>query len=551
MAWAGSFPERHIILNSLASPVRANLVLYSDYMKSLVLFLVLCPYICAQDAHLEGTAIDSITRQPLEGVHITISGSRANIPPVKNYGVLSGSDGHFSIVGLSPGKYGWRARRNGFLLSYEKPNSQFVLGPGENKSGLLVEMTPEAVITGRVVDEFGDPAQAIVRATPVPPNDPDPFFLQNMNSLTDERGQFRIVGAPGKFYVSASTLLQGGPREIRTDGTETPVYGETWYPSSDTKARAATVEAIGGRETPNIDLRLVRKRSLSISGVVTGIPGATADQPARAELVLSSKYYNHFFNTDANGQFSLSGLAPGHYDLIARILTTTPPLFSQPVEVPPETTDVAGINLRLVAGEEVSGTLQIEGKGAKPGAEGKWNVRLEPLVRNDAAAKGGEVDREGIFQIAPVYPGTLRVHVTPLPENAYIKSVQLDGGVPGGEVVDLSRGVAGSNLKITIGLNGGHIEGTVSVDGSGATIAFVETADDIGQRNTTYVMAGKQYRFTGLHPAKYRLIVAPTRGLEPGKLEGMFLDSPEIEVHEGERIVKDVNVPKEKASEAR
>jgi hypothetical protein len=37
-------------------------------------------------------------------------------------------------------------------------------------------MTPEAVITGRVVDEFGDPAQAIVRATPVPPNDPDLFF---------------------------------------------------------------------------------------------------------------------------------------------------------------------------------------------------------------------------------------------------------------------------------------------------------------------------------------------------------------------------------------
>jgi hypothetical protein len=521
-------------------------------MKSIALFVVLCPFMCAQDAHIEGIAINGITRQPLEGVHITIYGSRANIPPVKNYGVLSGSDGHFSIVGLSPGKYGWRARRNGFLLNYEKPNSQFVLGPGENKSALLVEMTPEAVITGRVVDEFGDPAQAIVRATPVPPNDPDPFFLQNMNSLTDERGQFRIVGAPGKFYVSASAFLQGGPREIRTDGTETPVYGETWYPSSDTKARAATVEAIGGRQTPNIDLRLVRKRSLSISGVVTGIPGATADQPARAELVLSSKYYNQFFNTDANGQFSLSGLAPDHYYLIARTLTTTPPLFSQPVEVPPEMTDVADINLRLVAGEEVSGTLQIEGKGAKPGTEGKWNVRLEPLVpQNDIATKGGETDREGIFRIAPEYPGTFRVHVTPLAENAYIKSVQLDGGALGGEVVDLSRGVVGSNLKITIGLNGGYIEGTVSGDGSGATIAFVETADDIGQRNTTYVMAGKQYRFTGLHPGKYRLIVAPTRGLEPDKLEGLFLVPPEIEVHEGERIARDVNIPKEKPSATR
>ena len=67
-------------------------------MKSLALFLVLCPRMWAQDVHLEGIAINGITRQPLDGVHITIYGSRANIPPVKNYGVQSGSDGHFSIV---------------------------------------------------------------------------------------------------------------------------------------------------------------------------------------------------------------------------------------------------------------------------------------------------------------------------------------------------------------------------------------------------------------------------------------------------------------------
>jgi hypothetical protein len=148
-------------------------------MKSLPLFLALCPFICAQDAHLEGTAIDSSTRRPLEGVHITIYGYRSNIPAAKNYGVLSGSDGNFSIVGISPGKYNWRAQRNGYLLRYVKPNSQLVLGPAQNKSGFLIEMTPEAVITGRVVDEFGDPAQSFVRAIPVPPNDPDQFVLQS------------------------------------------------------------------------------------------------------------------------------------------------------------------------------------------------------------------------------------------------------------------------------------------------------------------------------------------------------------------------------------
>jgi hypothetical protein len=502
------------------------------------LFLILSPYVCAQDAGIEGTAIDAITRLPLEGVHVTIYGLRANALPVESYGAISDSDGHFSFVGIRPGKYGLWAQRNGFFHT-EKPNSSLVVSSGEHKSGLTVEMTPEAVITGRVVDDYGDPAGVIVRATPVPPNDPDQFVLQDMHSQTDERGQFRIVGAPGKFYVTATPFVQGGPREIRTDGSETPVYGETWYPASDSKERSIVVNAVGGRETPDIEIRLVRKHNLTLSGVVTGIPGATSDKPASAELVLSTKYYNQFFNTDADGRFSLSGLAPDRYILTARTLTTTAPLFSQPVEVPPETTNLDGVNLRLVAGEEVSGTLKIEGKGAHAGVEEKPSVKLEQLVpQNYVAVKGGELDREGAFRIAPVYPGTFRVSVTPLPENAYIKSVQVDGGAPGGDLIDLSRGVAGSKLKIIVSRNGGQIVGTPSTD---ATIVLAENPDD--SRNMTYVAAGKQYRFTGLHPGKYRLMAAARGVLEPDRLQEMFKDAPEIEVHEGDRIIRDIKIP--------
>jgi hypothetical protein len=155
-------------------------------MRSFALFLILSPYLCAQEAGIEGIAIDDLTRQPLEGVHVTIYGFRANVPPVESYGALSGRDGHFSVVGMRPGKYGLLARRNGFFLA-EKPNSQLLLNPGDRKSDLVVEMRPEAVITGRVVDDYGDPAQAIVRATPVPPNDPDPFVLQALRENSEKR----------------------------------------------------------------------------------------------------------------------------------------------------------------------------------------------------------------------------------------------------------------------------------------------------------------------------------------------------------------------------
>jgi hypothetical protein len=90
-------------------------------------------------------------------------------------------------------------------------------------------------------------------------------------------------------------------------------------------------------------------------------------------------------------------------------------------------------------------------------------------------------------------------------ENAYIKSMQVDGGAPDSEVIDLSRGVGGSKLKIIIGRNGGQIEGALS---AGATVILAENPDD--SRYRTYAAAGKQYRFTGLHPGKYRLMAAAT-----------------------------------------
>ncbi len=55
------------------------------------------------------------------------------------------------------------------------------------------------------------------------------------------------------------------------------------------------------------------------------------------------------------------------------------------------------------------------------------------------------MDRDGKFSIAPVYPGKFRVHVEPLPENAFIKTVSLDGAAVADTVVDLSRGVLVEN----------------------------------------------------------------------------------------------------------
>lgn len=243
--------------------------------------------------------------------------------------------------------------------------------------------------------------------------------------------------------------------------------------------------------------------------------------------------------------------------MIAKYEAVDPPLISPTVEVSLETSDETNLSLKLSPGEEVSGSLEIEGHPTPAVLAQKRMVRLEALDRIVGAPENsGKVSLNGTFQIAPVYPCKSRLRVNPLPENAFLKSVRLDGSEIADGLVDLSRGVAGSNLKILIGLNGGQVEGTVAIapgsKASGAIVILAATPDDIRRNINAGVEVGKKYRFTGLRPGKYRLIVTNSdRGLEEENIRAMFSKAPEIEVHEGDCIIKDVTIPVEESPHAK
>jgi hypothetical protein len=182
-------------------------------------------------------------------------------------------------------------------------------------------------------------------------------------------------------------------------------------------------------------------------------------------------------------------------------------------------------------------------------------VRLEPVSRADRLVAGGntkgsEVDKDGAFRIEPVFPGKFRVRVLPLPENAWIKSVKLDDAeVPGG-VLDLSRGVRGAKVKVTISLNGAQVEGTVvGEDGQPFEhplpfVVIAETVDEINGSGLERAKAGAKFKFTGLRPGKYRLIAVDPRQFSGAidAVKAVFSKAPEIEIREGDRITKDVRV---------
>jgi len=536
-------------------------------MKLAILSLLSCLCLFAQQASLEGITMDAGAQTPLAGVHVSLisMGVGTNLPePDDAYGAISDTAGHYSIGNIRPGTYILKPTHAGFVYIRESDISAtpaITLKPGEQKSGYRIVMTPEITITGRVVDEFGDPVQGVdVRA--VSASEIQPYGLWAMHDDTDDRGEYRIVGMPGKYYVEASVhpLETSGAPEIRTDGSLTTAYAATYYPGALAKERAKIVEAAAAQELAGIDIHVAHRKSLKISGTVTGIhEGDTGT--ARAEtgaaratvtIRLSANGAEAADTTVAasDGSFAFGGLAPSEYSLEA----TYPSAVSgeslrSPIVKATVETDDATVTLSLTAGEKMPGTLQTENNAPHGGDREHLTVRLAPVDPHGATTNGGEVADNGSFVIDRIIPGIFQPVVDPLPENAYIKSLSVGGVEMQGGELDLSNRVNGATMKIVVSRNGGQVTGVITnKEGQPLTgrHLFVVLAADPASFATWRNVEASDSAFVihGIRPGKYRLFAVDPmlfgglQSYEP--LKAIAARAQEIEIKEGDRLTKDL-----------
>jgi hypothetical protein len=500
----------------------------------LVLALIACSAPAAAqapsaDPNVKGTAV-------VRGRILTGSGRPARRALVRMLAPTAGGprtvtadlDGRYEFTDVQAGDYRVSAGKPGYVALEYGQRRAFEHGTivtvraGETIEKIDITLAGSGAISGRVFDEHGDPLEAVnVRLMQLQ-------FGANRRQLlpavgvggrvTDDRGAYRVYGVPpGEYLVMASVAdeSRGQPVTIAPPG-----HAPTFYPGTPKASEAQAITIGLSQDVSEIDFKLARVQTASISGVVTDSQG----RPARTSVVLATSQRSGglaaepIMNvTGTDGTFQIRNVPPGEWVVQA----SGPPGRQREGEFVAQFLTVAGsdisdLSLQMSAGSRVEGHVVFDGVGdVAPTSV----VLTAPPSDFDRAPLGGggpgrfiQVAADGTFALDGLN-GPRRIRLVRAPEPWTLKAVVANGI----DVTDtpLSFGTKEASLtgvEIVLTNKTGRVGGRVT-DAAGrpatdyTVVVFSTSADRWyqGSRffNFTRPRPDGSFTVAGLPPAEY------------------------------------------------
>lgn len=449
---------------------------------------------------ISGVLVNSVTGQPIRDARVVMS-------PVTNreaYSlVVTGEDGRFLFRNLTPGKYGLRAQRHGYLTrsfdQHDQWSTAIAVGTGLESDNLIFRLPPECAISGRISDEAGEPltnGQAFLYQTGSPGSHAG-IHLRQQTQINDE-GLYHFAHLPpGRYFLLVSstpwyaqwpesaqeryqTFVTGGvmagsysPQEGRSPLDV--AYPMTFYPGV-TEVSAATPIILkdGDRFEANMNLQPVP----AITVHVPASAKSTADSSKADFLQLSGIGFDAA-STSVPGQtrvlqsgdLEIVGVAPGSYraEILddqggRRVVTRTAEI---------DAASSGDISLEhQIASVSISANVQVE-KGTTASLDGLLqlsNTNAGQLFRERVSNSG-----ETQFQ-STVPPGTYEVSFLNT-AGEFIKTISAEGGTISGRVLEIKSGPL--KLNVTIAHGEGSVTGVALRDGKplGGVMIILVPAD--------------------------------------------------------------------------
>jgi uncharacterized protein (DUF2141 family) len=391
----------------------------------------------AGTAVVRGRVFAADTGQPLRKAVV-----RANSAELREGRVATTDEqGRYEIKELPAGRYNLNASKGSYVnLSYGQtrpfePGKPLEILDGQTVEKMDFSLPRGAIMTGRVVDEYGEP---VADAQVVP--------LRSMNqggrrrmapsgrmSMTNDIGEFRIFGLPPGQYAISATLRSGMMMNAQSD--DRSGYAPTYFPGTANAAEAQRLTVGIGQTLTDITIALLPTRTSRVSGTVVDSQGRPLSN-GMVMVVQRSGTMGFMMNAGGmirpDGSFTVNGLAPGDYMLQASLpggLGEGQEMATLPVTVAGD--DITGIRLTTAKPSTLSGVIVFTDRAAasslrpamlRPAASPKDPEEMLPMMGGGP----GRVNDDYTFEIK-ARPGRAVVRMMSATPGWALKSVRVNG----------------------------------------------------------------------------------------------------------------------------
>jgi hypothetical protein len=478
--------------------------------------------------------------------------------------MLTDETGAFQFTELPPGRYTLAVSKTGFInLSYgqRRPlqaGTPLQLADGQQLKGIEFRLPRGSAITGRLLDEHGDPMPgAAVQAMRYQSAQGTRQLTSAGTAQTDDRGQYRIWGLnPGEYFVSADPNGggRGGPgRELA--GADSTGYAATFYPGVSSMSEARPITLTLGGEAIDVDFTVLLVRTARVGGSVRNSDGsltwsgnvslAPADQAEWGRAAGAT--YGARIGYD--GEFTVVNVAPGRYTLRARsnMRDETPEFASLPVTV---NGGALNYGLALQPGATISGMISLEGQIAAEANQ--FRISAVAVDPGELGSNGNiRAEKDGTFKLESVPEGRHWIRGQG-PRGWTLKSVIFEGVDISDSPVATGFGQKISGMTVVFTNRLSEITGTVTNEQgqplSEYTVLAFPTDSSLWRPASRHIVTTRpdqngKFQVKGLPPGDYYLAIVdpsePDEWFDPLFLDQRRAGAPRVQVVEGGTVTQD------------